>query len=190
MGFGDFLGGAADFGRGLFGDGNEPAPLHSYPGQGQSWADLRREQELQKEVGPWEQRGQQTAGFLGEALELPGQAVGFAVDNAVNPIMERGVQPILGGLSRTFAPIQEALGGAGEQFRGAMGIPEDDLDETLMEDGQLGGLSKARMHSRLFDKGVERSPTPPQPHFKIPQQKNINPYSFHGLKGGKGYCKG
>ena len=163
MGFGDFLGGAADFGRGLFGDGNEPAPLHSYPGQGQSWADLRREQELQKEVGPWEQRGQQTAGFLGEALELPGQAVGFAVDNAVNPIMERGVQPILGGLSRTFAPIQEALGGAGEQFRGAMGIPEDDLDETLMADGQLGGLSKARMHSRLFDKGVERSPTPPQP---------------------------
>jgi hypothetical protein len=186
MGFGDFLGGAADFGRGLFGDGNEPAPLHSYPGQGQSWADLRREQELQKEVGPWEQRGQQTAGFLGEALELPGQAVGFAVDNAVNPIMERGVQPILGGLSRTFAPIQEALGGAGEQVRGAMGIPEDEDEEGSVGGRLLGGLAAGYQGGQ----GVGRSPTPPQPQFQMPQQQMINPYAFHGLQGGAGYGMG
>ena len=55
MGFGDFLGGAASFGRGFFGDGNEPVtPLHQYPEQGQSWADLRRSQELQEDVGPWD----------------------------------------------------------------------------------------------------------------------------------------
>lgn len=187
MGFGDFLGGAADFGRGLFGDGNEPAPLHSYPGQGQSWADLRRDQEFQGEVGPWEQRGQQTAGFLGDAIEFPGQVVGGLMDYGVNPIMEHGVQPILGGLSRTFAPIQEAMGGAGEQFRGAMGIPEDWNEEGSVGGRFLGGLAPGYQAGR-GGQSVPRSPTPPVQLGT--GQPMINPYAFHGLQGGAGYGMG
>jgi hypothetical protein len=142
-----------------------------------------------------EQTFPQTVGAsIGQALELPGQAVGMALDygvnpimeHAVNPIMERGVQPILGGLSRTFAPIQEALGGAGEQFRGAMGIPEDEDEEGSVGGRLLGGLAAGYQGGQ----GVGRSPTPPQPQFQMPQQQMINPYAFHGLQGGAGYGMG
>ena len=142
-----------------------------------------------------EQTFPQTVGAsIGQALELPGQAVGMALDygvnpimeHAVKPIMERGVQPILGGLSRGFAPIQEALGGAGEQFRGAMGIPEDEDEEGSVGVGLLGGLAAGLQGGR--GQSVPRSPTPPvqlgtgRPMF--------NPYEFHGLQGGVGYGMG
>jgi len=137
----------------------------------------------------------QTVGAsIGQALELPGQAVDMALDygvnpimeHAVNPIMERGVQPILGGLSRGFAPMQEALGGAGEQFRGAMGIPEDWNEEGSVGGRFLGGLADGYRAGR--GQSVPRSPTPPvQLGTGRPM---INPYEFHGLQGGVGYGMG
>jgi hypothetical protein len=138
--------------------------------------------------------GDSASAAFGQALELPGQAVGMALDygvnpimdHAVNPIMEHGVQPIMGGLSRGFAPIQEAMGGAGEQFRGAMGIPEDWNEEGSVGGRFLGGLADGYRAGR--GQSVPRSPTPPVQLGT--GQPMINPYVFHGLQGGAGYGMG